>query len=353
MNRQKVSEYGETQGKKGPSMTARPGRPSYPAVEKGSRVCRMFRPGRRKGTAMPVQGSPVQVFGVGQCSLDYIGKISTYPPPDRKCEFSDMIIQGGGTVATALVALARWGVSCALAGVLGDDSFGKMIQNSLEEEGIDTSGVKIRRGSDSQFAFIVAEPGLGRRTVFWRRPTGSPLTPEEIDPGMVERARILHTDGRFPEASLTACRMARSAGVPVTVDAGSFREELVELARVSDHFIASEIFSAAFLGKEDPREACRRLSELGPRVAAVTLGAKGYTALAEGRWIQKPAYPVNPVDTTGCGDVFHAGYIYGLLQGWNYEKSFDFAAWAAAMVSLRMGGRSGIPTRQQIRQQGY
>ena len=68
-----------------------------------------------------------QVFGLGQCSLDYIGKVDVYPPPDVKCEFSDMVIQGGGPVATALVALSRWGVSCAFAGVVGDDMFGTMI----------------------------------------------------------------------------------------------------------------------------------------------------------------------------------------------------------------------------------
>lgn len=296
---------------------------------------------------------PIEVFGIGQCSLDYIGKIEAYPPPDRKCEFVDMVIQSGGPIATALVALARWEISCAFAGVLGDDLFGQMIRESLEAEGIDTAGVMIRKGKDSQFAFIVAEPGLGRRTIFWRRPTGPPLSPEEIDLRRVEQARILHTDGRFVEASLAACVKARKAGVQVVTDADSFHEGLVELARWSDFFISSENFASAFLQKEDPREACRRIAELGPKVAGVTLGAKGYVALAEGRWIEKPAYPVEAVDTTGCGDVFHAGFIFGVLRGWAYEKCFDFAAWAAAMVSLKMGGRSGIPSFEQVRERGF
>ncbi|HXZ35588.1 MAG TPA: PfkB family carbohydrate kinase, partial [Thermodesulfobacteriota bacterium] len=241
------------------------------------------------------QTQGAQVFGIGQCSLDYIGKIEAYPPPDRKCEFVDMVIQSGGPVATALVALARWGISCAFAGVLGDDLFGRMIRESLEGEGIDTAGVMIRRGKGSQFAFIVAEPGLGRRTIFWRRPTGPPLSPEEIDLRRVEQARILHTDGRFVEASLACCKTARKAGVQVVTDADSFHEGLVELARWSDFFISSENFASAFLQKEDPREACQRIAELGPKVAGVTLGAKGYVALAEGRWIEKPAYPVEAV----------------------------------------------------------
>ncbi len=86
---------------------------------------------------------PIEVFGIGQCSLDYIGKIEAYPPPDRKCEFVDMVIHRRGPVATALVALARWGISCTFAGILGDDLFGWMIGESLEAEGIDTAGVGI------------------------------------------------------------------------------------------------------------------------------------------------------------------------------------------------------------------
>lgn len=296
---------------------------------------------------------PIQVFGVGQCSLDYIGKIDAYPPADRKCEFFDMVIQGGGPVATALVALARWGVSCAFSGVVGDDPFGRVILESLEAEGIDTAGVMTRKGKDSQFAFIAAEPGRGRRTIFWRRPTGDPLSPEEIDLRRVEQAKILHTDGRFVEASLAACKAARKAGVQVVADADTFHQGLVKLARASDFFISSENFAAALIRKEDPHEACRRIVGLGPKVAGVTLGAKGYVALAEGRWIERPAYPVEVVDTTGCGDVFHAGFIFGLLRKWDYEKCFDFAAWAAAMVSRKMGGRSGIPSLEQVRERRF
>ena len=302
---------------------------------------------------MGSQTHPVQVFGIGQCSLDYIGKVESFPLPDRKCEFTGMVVQGGGPVATALVALARWGISCAFAGVVGDDFFGRMILESLEAERIDTAGVLVRKGKDSQFAFIAAEPARGRRTIFWRRPTGLPLSPEEVDLRRVEAARILHTDGRFVEASLAACRAARKAGVRVVADADTFHEGLVNLARWSDYFISSENFASALLKKEDPREACRRIVELGPKVVAVTLGAKGYVALAEGRWIEKPAYPVDAVDTTGCGDVFHAGFIHGLLQEWDYDKCFDFAAWAAAMVSLKMGGRSGIPSLEQVRGRGF
>ncbi|HID28914.1 MAG TPA: sugar kinase [Desulfobacterales bacterium] len=289
-----------------------------------------------------------EVYGLGQCTLDYLGEIEAYPPPDVKCEFSDMIIQGGGPVATALVALASWGVSCAFAGVLGDDLFGSVIKASLDGEGINTSGVLVRKGYESQFAFIVAEPDVGRRTIFWRRPTGPPPSPEEIDYAIIRRAKVVHTDGLFPEAALAACRAAKNAGVQVVVDAGSLREGMLELAGLSDYYLTSETFAKAFVGDDKPLEACYKLAELGPRVVGVTLGAKGYVALAEGRVIERPAYQVKAKDTTGCGDLFHAGFSYGVVKGWGVEKSLDFGAWSAAMVSRRLGGRAGIPSLEEF-----
>jgi ribokinase len=113
---------------------------------------------------------------------------------------------------------------------------------------------------------------------------------------------------------------------------------------LSDYFIASETFAKAFVGANKPLDACIKLTELGPKVVGVTLGPKGYIALDKGRIIERPAYPVEAIDTTGCGDVFHAGFIYGLLENWSVDKCFDFAAWAGAMVSLKLGGRAGIPT---------
>jgi ribokinase len=295
---------------------------------------------------------PIQVYGLGQCSLDYLGKIDAYPPPDVKCEFSDMMIQGGGPVATALVALARWGVSCAFAGVLGDDLFGSMIRESLDAEGVDTRGVLVRKGFDSQFAFIAAEPGVSRRTIFWRRPTGPPPSREEIDYEIIRQARVVHTDGLFAEATLAACGAAKEAGVPVVVDAGSMREGMLELAALSDYYLASESFANSLVGENRPLEACENVAELGPRVVGVTLGPEGYVALVDGQVIERPAYDVDAIDTTGCGDVFHAGFTYGVVQGWDVEKSLDFGAWAAAMVSRKLGGRAGIPTREEVFKRG-
>jgi sulfofructose kinase len=289
---------------------------------------------------------PFEVYGIGQCCIDYIVKIDQYPAPNTKHEFSEMLIQGGGPVATALVALARWGISCTFCGVIGNDEFGRKIQQSFDDEGIDTSGLIVREKGHSQFAFILAEPGTGRRTIFWRRPTCQFPKADELNYDHIRNSKVIHTDGLLMDASLAVSKAAKEAGIMVVVDAGSLREGMIELARYSDYFIASEKFSTQYINGTSPIETCQKLAELGPKLTAVTLGERGYVAFCQGKIIQEPAYDANPVDTTGCGDVFHAGFIYGLIQEWRMEKCLDFSAWAAAMCSLRLGGRDGIPSVQ-------
>ena len=96
----------------------------------------------------------IDVFGLGQSCWDYIGQIDSYPPPDSKCEMSSIIEVGGGPVATALIALARWGLRCAFSGVFGSDVYGRQMLADFSAEGIDTSGALIRENASSQVAFI-------------------------------------------------------------------------------------------------------------------------------------------------------------------------------------------------------
>ena len=287
------------------------------------------------------------VFGIGQCSLDYLGLIRSYPTPDVKCEFTDLVIDGGGPAATAMVALKRWGLGVHIAGVVGDDDFGKQIRAFLVAENIDTSGLVVRPQKQSQFAFIVSEPSVARRTIFWQRSTGEELKAEEIDTDILLQSSALHIDGLYTEACLYACRRAKKAGVPVILDAGTLREGMIDIARLSDCVVTSEVFSNSF--SETPRETCLKLAGMGVKLAGVTLGRNGYIALADGRWIQKEAYQVKAIDTTGCGDVFHAGLTYGIVSGWSPSQSLDLGAWAAAMVSTKIGGRAGIPSLADLK----
>ena len=280
----------------------------------------------------------MDVFGLGQCVVDRLGVVDSFPGPDEKREFTDMTTQYGGPVATALVALARWGRRCAFLGIVGDDPEGGEIRADLETNGVDASRVIVRPGTSSQFAFIAVERGTGRRKIYWQRPTGAPPTAAEAGDA---DAAIFLTDGLFAEASLS---LARRAG-QVVVDAGTLREGTRALLDVADVFVSSESFARDFTGADDPAGACVKMREHGVRIAGVTLGERGYAASFDDTSIERPAHPVDAVDTTGCGDVFHAGLVEGLLARWPPERAFDFAAWAAARAATRMGGRAGIPDR--------
>jgi ribokinase len=227
---------------------------------------------------------------------------------------------------------------------VGDDIIGKQIVDSLDEENVDTCPVIVRPGFDSQFAFIAAEKNSGKRTIFWRRPTGQPVLPKELDYDMIRHSRVLYTDGLFPAASLSAARMAKKSGAMVITDAGTLREGMLELAKYSDYFIVSEIFAETLINENNPYKACEELQRLGAGIVGVTLGSKGYLVLNHGDWIEGQAHRVNAIDTTGCGDLFHSGITLGALKGWDLKKTLDFSAWAAASVSQKLGGRAGIPT---------
>ena len=145
--------------------------------------------------------------------------------------------------------------------------------------------------------------------------------------------------------------IAKDAGVTVVVDAGTIREGMLELAKYCDYFIVSEVFAQELIKENDPHKACKELQGLGPKIVGVTLGARGYLVLNHNEWIERQAYHVNAHDTTGCGDLFHAGITLGILNGWNLEKTLDFSAWAAARVSTKLGGRAGIPSLDEYQPQ--
>jgi sulfofructose kinase len=102
-----------------------------------------------------------RIFGIGQGLLDYIGLIPAYPPPDVKCEFTHLLLQVGGPVATALIALKRWGLDGYMAGVVGNDDFGASITSSLTDEGIDTGGPHLRHRAGLQCRKITRPRRVG------------------------------------------------------------------------------------------------------------------------------------------------------------------------------------------------
>lgn len=296
-----------------------------------------------------LQEDPSPVVGLGQCALDFLGEVDAYPPVDAKAEMRSTSVQGGGPVATALVTLARLGVDTAFVGRVGDDEFGLRIRSGLLEEGVDCSRLEEIHGAVSQNAWIIIEKGTGHRNIFWHRGTCPPIAAGEVDETLLAGTRILHLDGLQLEASIAAARIARAAGVTTVLDGGTLRPGLERLLPHIDHPVVSERFAAALSGEEAMDAALERLLSFGGRAATVTLGARGSITLSrDGERIEQAAFSLDAVDTTGCGDVFHGGYIFGLLGGWPLRRTVRFAAACAALKTRGIGGRTAIPRREEV-----
>ena len=288
----------------------------------------------------------MKVVGIGQCALDNLFIIDSFPVPDTKKEVLEWTIAGGGPVATALVALSRVGVECDFHGITGDDEAGAKIRKSLLTENVNIDGLISRPGAVSQVAFIAIEKESGKRTIFWKRPSADPLTPDELPDNFLDVADFLHIDGLMHEASIHAVKKARKKNIPVMLDAGRMRKGMTELIHMCDYVVGSEEFAKEFSGNTngfEPEKVIKQMAKFGAKAVTITLGEKGSITLSDNKIFTTPAFTVDVVDTTGAGDVFHGGYIYGLMQKWDIMEAVRFASALAALKCKKLGGRAGIP----------
>ncbi|NIP48526.1 MAG: sugar kinase, partial [Gammaproteobacteria bacterium] len=156
--------------------------------------------------------------------------------------------------------------------------------------------------------------------------------------------RVLHLDGLHLDVAIEAASIARRIGVATVLDAGTFRDGVEGLLPLIDHLVVSETFVSQSTDDKNPDVALQDLASYGAQAVTMTCGSKGSYSYQQGeRIFHQPAFDVDAVDTTGCGDVFHGGYIYGLLQAWSLPQRVRFAAACAALKTRALGGRSAIP----------
>lgn len=285
---------------------------------------------------------------LGFCSNDYLAVLPEIPL-DNKVQMLEHLVQGGGPAATSAVAAARLGVSAAFIGIVGDDDPGKRILRDFESEKVDVSAVRIREGADSAIAYCWIEKATGKRSVAWTRGSLKELEAEEVDLEMVRNAKILHIDGHNPKGALAAVREAKKHNVIVNFDAGTLRDGVRELLPYVTILIASENFARQYSGEEDLEKALLKLKTIGAPVTGLTMGDKGSLMLNEdGKILHCPAFTVTPIDTTGAGDVFHTAFAVRYLETKDLMECLRFASAVSAIKCLKLGGRAGIPVRQEV-----
>ncbi len=290
----------------------------------------------------------VDVVGVGLNATDTVIRLPGFPAFNSKMKVLSVERQAGGQVASAMVACRRWGLTARYVGSIGDDDLGRFQRSELEREGVEAYWFVVP-GVQSQFSFILVDEPTGERTILWGRDPALALQPERLDRRWIERARLLHVDGHDAPAVAQAARWARQVRIPVMADVDNLYPGVEALLESVDFLLASSEFPARLLGESDPLLALPLLARrYGCRLSAVTLGERGALAWDGVRFHYAPAFLVEAVDTTGAGDVFHGGYIYGLLSGWEIDRCLQFACAAAGLNCTRPGARGGIFPVEEI-----
>ena len=299
------------------------------------------------------QNRSFDAVGFGLNAVDHLIVVPEYPVFDTKIRFSDYQKSAGGQTATAMVSLQRLGLKTAYAGRFGSDDAGKFGRKSLEDEGVNLDFAETVRGASNQVAFIVIDARSGERTIIWDRDDRLSYSPHEAPLEIAAQGRVLHIDAHDPPACVVMARAAREAGTIVTSDIDNIYEGLPELLPLIDVLITSAEFPHRLTGISDERASLiETKARYGCPIVGATLGARGALIYVDGQFIECPAFevPGGCRDTTGAGDAFHAGFIYGMLREEDLESCVKLGNAVAALKCRALGGRTALPTASELKE---
>jgi len=291
--------------------------------------------------------------GFGLNAVDHLIVVSQYPEFDTKSRFTQYEKAPGGQTATAMVALQRLGLKTAYGGRFGSDEAGRFGLRSVEDEGVNLDYAEKIEGADTQTAFIIIDARSGERTIIWDRDERLSYRPDEAPLELASRGRVLHLDAHDPPACAVMARAARNAGTIVTADIDNIYEGLPELLPLIDVLITSSEFPHRLTGISDLRASLiEAKARYGCAIVGATLGERGAIVLCKDEFIESPAFevPGGCRDTTGAGDAFHAGFIYGILCDQDLELCMQSGNALAALKCRSLGGRAALPTSDELKE---
>lgn len=291
----------------------------------------------------------IDVVGVGQNTIDHLCVTDAFPVPDSEQRLRAYEVQPGGTVATALVALARWGAQTKYIGVFGDDAGARRARASLEDSGVDCARAVERAGAANPMAIVLVDARNGTRTRLTH--SGPRLTLEEVEVPLEEiaTARALLVDGSDGAAAIAALSAARAAAVPTIADLETSFPDMEPFLTLIDVLIVPRAFALEYTRCDSPEAALAVLARRGHGVVAISLGADGALASVGEECLRVPGLEVAAVDPTGAGAVFRAAFVWGMLDGLSVDATLRLANAAAALQCTRLGARRPIPSLAQAR----
>jgi sulfofructose kinase len=291
---------------------------------------------------------------VGHAAWDMSFFLEGFPAENSKLEIRSMSECGGGPAANAAYLLARWGVSVGLAASIGADAYGDRIAEELAAAGCDVAWLDRNPSGVTPVSAILVNQHNGSRTIINRKASGGSPLRLKSPPPLSGPPRVLLFDGHELDASLQALELFPDA--QTILDAGSLREGARELARRVDFLVSSERFACQFsdlpdlASCENQAKAIAALCAWNGKSVVITRGERGMLRGTSDGFQHYPAFPVQAVDTTAAGDIFHGAFAYGVLTGLPIDETLRLSAATAAISVTIRGGRPSIPDLPQVRE---
>lgn len=291
------------------------------------------------------------IAGLGMSVLDLVQVVETFPDAAGVSPVLASVMMGGGPVPTALCAAARYGSTCSIIDRIGDDWRGKLVRADYERFGVDVSRLLHEAGRKTTLGTVLVRGADGERHLIYDEGDFTPIGPGELPTDLLKECRILHLNGRHWPACLEAARLVRGSGGLVSFDGGAHRfdPKFRELFPFVDLLIVAAEFADAVVGSGTREEQLVRLATWGARVVGITDGVKGsWFREGDAEPFHQPAFQVEVVDTTGCGDVFHGILLAALTNGQYPREAVAEASAGAALAATARGGRGFLPTRSEV-----
>lgn len=293
-------------------------------------------------------------FDVLVSGLNVVDLLLTIPnefEKGRKHEIDNILIQGGAPAGNGACGMAALGLKTAFLGHIGENAQSAIAKTELTKFGVDTSLMINSPNTVPATALVEVDGVSGERTVFYTTNGYRALSSTEIDSKWLDKTKLVYVDGYDIEGNIELLKQAKKRGIPSVLDieAGD-KEQLLTMVKLGTHAILP-LEAAQFLtGKTSAADCLGILATQTDAQLVITDGANGSWALTNGQLITQACFEVAVIDTTGCGDSFHAAYTYGLLKNYTLEQRMQFASAFAAIVATHLGGRTYFPSEKEVNQ---
>jgi len=296
----------------------------------------------------------LDVVGFGALNVDRIYYVDTIPGKDEESFVKRIEVHAGGSAANTITAIARLGLKSGIIGKIGKDSDGDFILSELLKEGVNVSGVIRSEGKSGNALILVDESG--NRAIIVDPGVNDEIRPEEINLAYVSEFKMIHLTSfvsrKSQESFKIQKRIVKELEIKISFDPGMIYSkkgfnEIREILKRTEIFMpnAAEL---RLLTEKDYRDGASEAIDAGVKVVVVKLGERGCYITDGDREVEVPAFPVKPADTTGAGDAFNAGFIYGYLKGMELEKCGRLGNFVAAHCIQYSGARKGLPGIKEI-----